>query len=126
MTSWPKIVNTTFNFCCTGKCRYEHPGTEVLLTYAKGVHQFLDLQNRMLYLSVQDPCSPPPTEYNQRKCVSLWTASGRKKVSYKYIHITIFLSEILNFTTILRIVFLLVNSHTNFLLPNVSILVFRD
>ena len=61
-------------------CRYEHPGAAVLTTFGKGIHKFLNIEDSIVYLSLQDPGNPPPSSYNETKTVSIWRPSGRIKV----------------------------------------------
>ena len=38
-------------------------------------------QDHFLYLSIQDPQSPPRAGFNEEKSISVWTNGGRMKVS---------------------------------------------
>ena len=60
--------------------RFEQPGAHVLNKFGQGIHKFLSSNNTFLYMSVQDPCTPPSSSYNEEKNVSIWNSGGRRKV----------------------------------------------
>jgi queuine tRNA-ribosyltransferase subunit QTRTD1 len=60
---------------------YELPGTAVLKAYKHSIHDFLNLKDHFLYLSIQDPQCPPRAGFNDEKSTSVWTNGGRMKVT---------------------------------------------
>ncbi|CAI8039086.1 Queuine tRNA-ribosyltransferase accessory subunit 2 [Geodia barretti] len=60
---------------------YELPGSAVLKEYDYGIHNFLNMKDQFLYLSIQDPHCPPRSGFNEEKSTSVWTNGGRMKVS---------------------------------------------
>ncbi|XP_065917071.1 queuine tRNA-ribosyltransferase accessory subunit 2-like isoform X2 [Dysidea avara] len=61
--------------------RYECPGADVMNSFGQGVHKYIGLEDHLVYLTVQDSSKLHSFTYNADKNVSLWTISGRKKVT---------------------------------------------
>ena len=59
------------------------PGTEGLKKMEQNIQEFAALQGLQFptFLSVQDSLNPIPHEYNDKGTVSVWSPSGRRKVS---------------------------------------------
>nr|XP_054769515.1 queuine tRNA-ribosyltransferase accessory subunit 2-like [Lytechinus pictus] len=54
-----------------------------LSRFGKGIGEFASIPaNGMIYSSIQDPAHPTPTGYNDKNSVSIFTPSGRTKVTW--------------------------------------------
>ncbi|XP_065829479.1 queuine tRNA-ribosyltransferase accessory subunit 2-like [Oscarella lobularis] len=60
---------------------YEHPGLDVVKAYGKGINAFSSLNDFTSFCFVQDPIQPQKIGYNEEKTVSIWTVSGRQKLT---------------------------------------------
>ncbi|XP_062515982.1 queuine tRNA-ribosyltransferase accessory subunit 2-like [Corticium candelabrum] len=71
----PKLAKIDVSTCC------EKPGVQCLNLFQRGIRALAGLEGYLVFCAVQDAVDVARFSYNEEKTVSVWTVSGRHKLT---------------------------------------------